>query len=156
MGLDKRLAEVLTWERRAHLDKAVKELELVENALSRVERMEASHIHPKLRKKHDKSTRKELEYKSSGFKLLLPRFRYGLNSLNKKAPMQWFVETLDSRLSRLFDRARIEVSKLTRYKIIEEVIVSGGLPEKSAKTIKQHFVEKRKPTKPTARNSQAT
>jgi hypothetical protein len=156
MKQDKRLENVLRLEFRLHFKKAVKELELVEDALSDIEQTKASHIHPQLRKKHDKTAEEGLRYTISRWRSLDQCFDHELDSLNKKAPMQWLIEALDSGLRRRCKKAQIKVSCITRYRIIAEVLVSGGLPEISADTIKQHFIEKRRLPKLPARNSQAS
>jgi hypothetical protein len=153
--LDKRLANVLTLECRLRFDNAIKELKYIEGSLSSLESIEASHIHPEIRKRHDKTAGKKLKFRLS-FKSLVPRCDYELDSLKKKAPQQWLIEAIDAELSRQFKNAQVKISNMTRYRIIVELMVAGGLSEISAQMIKQHFVEKRTPTQRPARNSQAT
>jgi hypothetical protein len=154
-GLDKRLVNVLSDERRMHFYNALRELELVEGALFGIETTKAWHIHPEKRKKHDSTVGKGLKF-ALGWKPLLPHFDYELDSLKKKAPEHWLIETLDLGLQRRFKQAKIKVSIVTRYRIVTEILASGGLPITSAATIKQHFNDKKKHNQSLARNSQAT
>ena len=155
LALDERLGSTLTVACRRHLDKAVTELMFVEDVLRDREKTQSSHIHPALRQKHDRGSQRS-KYEVSQFKSLLPSFDYELVSLNGKAPQQWLLITLDSELQTQFKRANPKVSDITRHRVIAAVLKSGGLPAISAETIKQHFIEKRKPAKLPARNSQAT
>jgi hypothetical protein len=133
----------------------VEELRFVEDVLWDRETTQSSHIHPALRQKHDKGSKKS-KYEVSQFKSLLPKFDYELDSLKKKAPQQWLLTALDSELRREFSQAKTKVFGITRHRVIAAILKSGGAPAISAETIKEHFVEQRKPTKPPARNSQAT
>lgn len=154
-ALDKRLENILTVPCRTHLDKAVTELRFVEDVLWDWETTQSSHIHPALRQKHDKESGKS-KYEVSQFRSLLPKFDYELDSLKKKAPQQWLLKKLDSDLRRRFKRANPKVPDTTRHRVIAAILKSGGVPPISANTIKEHFIEKRKPAKAPARNSQAT
>lgn len=171
-GLYKQLDGTLANHHRERLYNAVHELESVEDALVRIERGQVANMHPELRRKHNESLRRKtggshpdqakverLKY-TPGFGSLLPLFEYGLDSLKNKAPYQWLLEKLDSQLKRLFRKHQKGITDSTRYRIVAEVLVSGGVDEVSPEGIKEYFQQKPKTVKPpsetVARNSQAT
>jgi hypothetical protein len=153
--LDKRLERILTVPCRIHLDKAVRELMFVEDALANAERTRASYIHPERRRKHDRAAAKT-KFQVSKFRSLVPEFDYELDSLRKKAPQQWLLTTLDLNLQRYFKREHKEVTDMTRYRVISAILKSGELEPVLPLTIKQHVAEQTPRKNPSARNSQAS
>ncbi len=137
-----------------HLDTAAKELMFAEDVLFDAETTQSSRIHPDLRRKHDKDT-PETKYELR-FQSLLPAYDYELDSLNKKAPHQWLVETLDRTLQRCFVRGHKRVTDTTRYRIISAILKSSGLDPIFPPSIKEYFRDRTRRKKAHARNSQVS
>jgi hypothetical protein len=139
---DGQLEKLMGWKFRDHLYAACKQLELAADLVEELEKTQASTIHPADRRAHDKREPKS-KYQTSAWKQLIKPYDYDLESLKKKAPQQWLVEALNSALAARF-RGDLELSDLTRYRIITALCQAGGLDPIQALTIKEYFMDKAK------------
>jgi hypothetical protein len=141
-ALDHSFEMDLDWETRDHFYNAIKELESVADKLLELEKQQGSAMHSARRQVHDRAVGADLKYQTSGWQTLLPPYDYELEALGKKAPQQWIVETLNSKLISNFTRAKIHVSQMTRYRVLSAVCSAGGIEAPSASTIRQYFIDR--------------
>jgi hypothetical protein len=149
LALDAQLETLMDWQFREHLHAASKEFGIAADLLEQLEKTQASTIHPAERAVHDKKEPKS-KYQTSPWKQLIKPYDYDLQSLKKKAPQQWLFEELNSALIARF-KGNLELSDLTRYRIIAAACTSGGLGTIQPLTIKEYFVGKAK--NPSARKT---
>jgi len=142
LALDAQLENLMGFQFREHLHAASKEFGIAADVVEQLEKTQASTIHPAERAAHDKREPKS-KYQTSPWKQLIPPYDYDLESLKKKAPQQWLVEAFNSALTAKFTSA-LELSDMTRYRIIAALCQAGGLDPIEALTIKEYFMDKAK------------
>jgi hypothetical protein len=131
--LENSIEEFVGWDVRQQLHDAIRQLKSSQDDLLRLEQECGSMLHSAERKDH----------KISPWEFLIKPFRYDFSTLKQKAPDQWLIEMLDSTVrSKLCDPGIIKITKLTRYRIITELLYAGGLGEIRPLTIKQYLYER--------------
>lgn len=129
-------SNLLSPHKLKHLFVAMEELQAAEDALGNTEQATASKIHPDLRLKHDRSAKERYEFR---WQSLLSPYDYELDSLHKKAPEYWLMNTLDSEIKRSFRHKHVKLTAATRNKIISAILKSSGFDPISPARIKEYF-----------------
>lgn len=133
----RRMANLVGWDIKKHLQTATNELTLAIDKLEHIERTLTSGLHP--------ASKVPPAYKRSQWEVLIMRFDYELETLHKKAPRHGLYEELASELQRIFDATKITISDITRYRIIAALVTASGIGPINPATVKQYFDDKNKP-----------
>ena len=93
-------------------------------------------LHPSTREKH---------WIAHGWEPIVKPFRYNLRTLRIKAPDQWLLDTMNSKIMQMYEANDKKISKMTRYRTMFAIFKAVHV-RISAITIKQYFQSKKATT----------